>query len=58
MRSVTQRDFARLFAPGQVTALYGSVQWTNRIRTLLEMMGAAMEEPDYPGALYLMLVLH
>ena len=58
MRSLTQRDFARLFAPGQVTVLYGSVQWTNRIRTLLEMMHGAIEEPDYPGALYLLLVLH
>lgn len=58
VRSATQRDFSRLFAAGEVTVLYGSVQWTNRVRTLLEMMRSAMNEPDYPGALYLMLVLH
>ncbi len=58
MRSVSQRDFARLFAAGQQTVLYGPVQWTNRLRTLLEMMHSAMEEPEYPGALYLMLILH
>ena len=38
--------------------LYGSVQWNSRLRTLLELMRTAMEEPDYPGALYLLLVLH
>ena len=30
----------------------------HRLRTLLELMRTAMEEPDYPGALYLLLVLH
>ena len=49
LKGVTQRDFARLFADGQTTVLYGPVQWTNRLRTLLEMMRTAMEEPDYPG---------
>ena len=58
LRSATQRDFARLFAPGQVTVLYGSVQWSSRLRTLLEMMRSAMPEQDYPGGLYLLLVLH
>ena len=41
----TQRDFSRLFE-------------NSRLRTLLELMRTAMEEPDYPGALYLLLVLH
>ena len=44
LRSATQRDFARLFLPGEVT--------------LLEMMRAAMPEQDYPGGLYLLLILH
>ena len=57
-RSQTQRDFSRLFEPEQVAVLYGSVQWNNRVRTLLELMRTAMAEPDYPGALYLLLVLH
>lgn len=54
----TQRDYTRLFEPGQATVLYGSVQWTNRMHTLLELMATAMEDPEYPGALYLLLVLH
>ena len=58
LRSATQRDFARLFLPGEVTVLYGPVQWSSRLRTLLEMMRAAMPEQDYPGGLYLLLVLH
>ena len=45
-------------APEQSAVLYGSVQWNSRLRTLLELMRTAMEEPDYPGALYLLLVLH
>ena len=62
LRSATQRDFARLFLPGEATVLsavlYGSVQWNSRLRTLLEMMRAAMPEQDYPGGLYLLLILH
>lgn len=49
LRSATQRDFARLFLPGEVTVLYGPVPWVRRLRTLLEMMRAAMPEQDYPG---------
>ena len=52
------RDFSRLFAPGGRTVLYAPVQWTSRIRTLLEMMSSAMDEQDYPGPLYLLLILH
>ena len=58
LRTQTQRDFSRLFEPEQSAVLYGSVQWNNRVRTLLELMRTAMAEPDYPGALYLLLVLH
>ena len=58
LRSATQRDFARLFLPGEVTVLYGPVLWTRRLRTLLEMMHTAMPEQDYPGGLYLLLILH
>ena len=58
LRSATQRDFVRLFVPGEATVLYGPVLWTRRLRTLLEMMRAAMPEQDYPGGLYLLLILH
>ena len=37
LRSATQRDFARLFLPGEATVLYGPVPWVRRLRTLLEM---------------------
>ena len=42
-------------AIGQEVFLVSPVQ---ALRTLLELMRTAMEEPDYPGALYLLLVLH
>ena len=58
LRSATQRDFARLFLPGEATVLYGPVPWVRRLRTLLEMMRSAMPEQDYPGGLYLLLILH
>lgn len=58
LRSAAQRDYARFFLPGQLTVLYGSMQWTNRLRTLMEMLCGALREPDYPGALYLLLMLH
>ena len=47
MKNATGEDFLRLFAPGSQMALYGSVQWASRLRTLLEMMRSAMGEPDY-----------
>ena len=58
MKNATGEDFLRLFAPGIQMALYGSVQWASRLRTLLEMMRGAMGEPEYPGGLYLALTLH
>ena len=58
MKNATGEDFLRLFAPGSQMALYGSVQWASRLRTLLEMMRSAMGEPEYPGGLYLALTLH
>lgn len=42
MKNATGEDFLRLFAPGSQMALYGSVQWASRLRTLLEMMRSAM----------------
>ena len=57
MKNATGEDFLRLFAPGSQMALYGSVQWASRLRTLLEMMRGAMGEPEYPGGLYLALTL-
>ena len=58
LKNTAGRDFSRLFAPGGRTVLYAPVQWTSRIRTLLEMMSSAMDEQDYPGPLYLLLILH
>ena len=46
MKNATGEDFLRLFAPGSQMALYGSVQWASRLRTLLEMMRSAMGEPE------------
>ena len=43
MKNATGEDFLRLFAPGSQMALYGSVQWASRLRTLLEMMRSAMD---------------
>ena len=51
-------DYSALFAPGQTLVLYGTVQWSSRLRTLLELMRSAAGEPDYPGTLYLALLLH
>ena len=58
LKSVMQRDFSPLFEPDDPILLYGPVQWASRLRTLLEMMRAAMPEQDYPGGLYLLLILH
>ena len=58
LRSATQRDFARLFLPGEVTVLYGPVPWVRRLRTLLGMMQSAESEPESPGMIYLALILH
>ena len=58
LKTTAGRDFGRLFAPGEHTVLYAPVQWQSRIRTLLEMMASASTEQDYPGPLYLLLILH
>ena len=58
LKNTAGRDFSRLFAPGGRTVLYAPVQWQSRIRTLLEMMASASTEQDYPGPLYLLLILH
>jgi len=58
LKNTAGRDFGRLFAPGEHTVLYAPVQWQSRIRTLLEMMASASTEQDYPGPLYLLLILH
>ena len=47
-----------LFEPGAQTALYGPVQWSGRLRTLLGMMQSAESEPESPGMIYLTLILH
>ena len=56
--SLMQRDFMPLFEPGAQTALYGPVQWSGRLRTLLGMMQSAESEPESPGMIYLTLILH
>ena len=58
LKNTAGRDFGRLFAPGERTVLYAPVQWQSRIRTLLEMMASASTAQDYPGPLYLLLILH
>ena len=58
IKNVAQRDYSVLFEPGQAAVLYGSVQWFSRLRTVTELMRSARGEPDYPGVLYLGLLLH
>lgn len=58
IKNLSQKDMTALFEPGQCMPLYGSVKWLSRLRTLLEMMRGAGDEPDYPGGLYLALLLY
>ena len=58
MKTAAQQDYSRLFEPEQTLLLYGPVQWSSRLRTLLELMRSAKGEPEYPGVLYLALLLH
>lgn len=58
LRGAIQHDYARLFEPGELTVLFGSARWTSRLRTLLEMLRDAQEDPECPGSLYLLLLLH
>ena len=58
IRNMAQRDDSALFEPGQATLLYGPVQWSSCLRTVLELMRKARGEQDYPGVLYLGLLLH
>ena len=58
LKNLMQRDFMPLFEPGEQTALYGPVQWSGRLRTLLGMMQSAESEPESPGMIYLALILH
>ena len=58
IRNMAQRDDSALFEPGQATLLYGPVQWSSCLRTVLELMRKARGEQDYPGMLYLGLLLH
>ena len=44
-----QRDFMPLFEPGAQTALYGPVQWSGRLRTLLGMMQSAETSRKAPA---------
>lgn len=53
-----QRDYSYIFAGTEPVALHGNAQMGNRVRTLLEMMRNALQEPDCPDRLYLALVLH
>ena len=58
LKGVMQRDFGPLFEPGSQMVLYGPVQWSSRLRTLLNLMRSAASEPDSPGMIYLSLLLH
>lgn len=56
--SVSQKDYSFIFAKDRPIALHGSAQIVNRLRTLLELMRSAIQEPDFPGKQYLSLLLH
>lgn len=59
LKTLAQREYLpQMFEQGQVLTLYGSVQWRSRLRTILELMQSSDEEANYPGGLYLALVLH
>ena len=58
LKGVMQRDFGPLFEPDSQMVLYGPVQWSSRLRTLLNLMRSAAGEPDSPGMIYLSLLLH
>ncbi len=51
IRNTAQRDDSALFEPGKATLLYGPVQWSSCLRTVLELMRKARGEQDYPGIL-------
>ena len=44
IRNMAQRDDSALFEPGQATLLYGPVQWSSCLRTVLELMRKARGE--------------
>lgn len=58
LKTLAQKDLPELFQKGQQLAIYGSVQWRSRLRSILELMESAEGETDYPGVLYLALALH
>lgn len=58
LKNLALQDLTGLFEPGQCRMLYGSVQWRSRLRSILDLMQSAADEPSYPGGLYLGLVLH
>ena len=47
IRNMAQRDYSALFEPGQATLLYGPVQWSSCLRTVLELMRKARGEQEY-----------
>lgn len=57
LRGLLQKDFAKRLSVETPTILHGSVKWNSRLRTLLELMYASQNEPDYPALGYLWLVL-
>lgn len=58
MRTNLQKDYTHLFAKDGLILLYGPPQWSNRLRTLMELLHSAENEADCPGGLYLALLLH
>ncbi len=55
---VSEQRRGRLFGKGGPLRLQGSLLWNARMRTLLEVMAGACQEPDCPGRLYLALLLY
>lgn len=57
LRAMGCRELERMFPPQGRLTLYGSAQWTARLRTLLALLWGQMEDPYPPSLWYLGLML-
>ena len=57
LRSMGCRDLEGMLPPQGRLTLYGSAQWTTRLRTLLALLWGEMEDPESPVLWYLGLLL-
>jgi AraC-like DNA-binding protein len=56
--STWKKELSAFFTGEQAEVLFLTAQQGNRLRTLLELLHAAQDEPDCPDRLYLALMLH